>query len=128
MRVGDGDRGDAAARPDVVERGVVDQAGALPEQVADRRLDQVGVLADCERRAGVDRGEAGLQLADLGVALAPQLLERGPALALLSDVLPLVLSDRAVGRRLIGRGVLHAAGEADVSRHEGSSLLEDAGA
>src|SRR6185437_9341140 len=54
VRMGDADSGDAAKRPDVVDRRVVEQADAIPEDVSDTRLDKERALAyrkarlDCE--------------------------------------------------------------------------------
>ena len=82
------------------DRVVVDEADAVPQHIAGRGLDQVGLLADGEVRLGGESGQTGLDRLDGVAVLAAELGEGGPALALMSDVLALVLADRAARRRL----------------------------
>ena len=60
VRVGDGDRRQTAALLDRGDRVVVDEADAVPEHVAGRGLDQVGLLADGKARLGGESGQTGL--------------------------------------------------------------------
>src|SRR5262249_16909910 len=79
---------------------VVAEADRFPEEIADRRADQVPLLANREGRPGVDRRQARLDLRELVAAPAgPQPLGRRPPLPLVANVLPLLLPDRAPLRR-----------------------------
>src|SRR5262249_33514762 len=118
VRVGDGDGPEAAARPDRLDRRVVEEADAVPEDVAGRGLDEESLLADTEGGDGGDAGEAGILLAEhVPVALGRHLGQCRPPLSLPPDVLALVLADRAAGRRRVAGGVLDAAGDAHASGH-----------
>ena len=116
MRVRDRDRGDPAELLDPRAELVVEERDAVPEDVAAPRRDEERALADREARLAADPEEARPLLADLGAVVAPQLLERRPALAVATDVLPFVLADRAARRRLGSLGELASAGDADEVR------------
>ena len=117
VRVGDGDRRQTAAALDRGDRVVVDEVDAVPQHVAGRGLDQVGLLADGKARLGGESGQTGIDGLDGVAVLAAKLAERGPALALMPDVLALVLAHRAARRWLARRRVLGAAGDANVMVH-----------
>src|SRR5262249_20730341 len=75
------------------------------------------LLADREAGRGFDRGNAGVDL-DKGVGVvAPQLCQSRPLLAVLVDILPVVLADRAVRRRGCAGRVLRTAGDTDIVFH-----------
>src|SRR5262249_5042385 len=128
VRMGDRDRGDAASVANGRDGLVVAEADRFPEQVADRRADQVPLLANREGRPGVDRRQARLGLPELVAAPAgPQPLGRRPPLPVVANVLPLVLTDRAMlrgdVRMLRHRRELNATGLADECSH-GKVLLD----
>ena len=100
MRVGDGDRRQTAAPLNRGDRVVVDEADAIPEHVAGWGLDEVGLLTDSKTRLRGKSAQTRLDGLDGVAVLTAELGERGPALALMSDVLPLVLADQAARRRL----------------------------
>ena len=50
------------------------------------------------------------------VMFAAQVIERDPLLAVVVNILPLILADRATGGRILGRRKLRAASDADVSQ------------
>jgi hypothetical protein len=112
----DRDRGDPAELLDLRAELIVEERDAVPEDVAARCLDEERALADREARLAADPDDAGPLLADLGVVIPTELLERRPALAVAADVLPLVLADRAARRRLGAFGELAAAGDAEAVR------------
>jgi len=113
MRVGDGDGREASERAHRLDRGVVEQADAIPQDVPARRLHQQGALADGEGWSGADAGQAGLKRADfIGVSLL-QFGQGGPFLAVEADVLALVQADGTGGGWLGGGGELSAAGFTD---------------
>ena len=68
------------------------------------------------------RTSAGLSVG----AVAKRMGKRGPALALMSDVLTLVLADAAERRWRGRRHVLGAAGDADMVVHRSPSLVASA--
>ena len=117
VRVRDGDRRQTTALLDRGDRVVVDETDAVPQHVAGRGLDQVGLLADGKARLRGKSGQTGFDGLDGVAVLAAELGERGPALALMSDVLALVLADEAARRWLGRRRVLGAAGDADMMIH-----------
>src|SRR6266567_3128471 len=101
-----------------LHRRIVDQADAVPHDVAHGRLRDQRALADRHLWPCRDLKEARLEvLDDVPPTLRHQLLEGGPLLAIPADVLPLVLADRAVLRRRLARRVLHAARAADERWH-----------
>src|SRR5262245_11343549 len=71
---------------------------AIPQHVPGRGLDQERALADAEPGLGVDRVEPRLLFLDQVPVAGPEGLERRPALAFRTDVLPLILADRTAPR------------------------------
>ena len=65
MRVRDGDGINAAELGDAIRRFLVDQRDAIPQDRAAGVPQQVGALADAERRPRLDAPEAWLQLLDV---------------------------------------------------------------
>ena len=116
MRVRDRDLGDPAQLLHLLNRRVVQEPDAVPQDVAALRLDQERPLADPELRLGVDRVEPVLLLLDDIPVRRPQVLERRPLLAVGVDVLPLVLADGTSRRGLIRLGELRPAGDAEIRR------------
>ena len=99
--MGDGDRAQAAERTKCLDRLVIDQADAVPHHVAHRRLDDERALADGDGWTRRNLQQAGFELFHrVAPAFGGQLGQSGPLLAVPADVLPLVLTDRAV----FGRG------------------------
>src|SRR5690606_12952531 len=105
-----------AATLDLLDRGVVDEGDAVGEDVAMRRFDEVGLLADADLRLADDLGHARLDLDEPVPVVLSKLFERGPLLALRRDVLPVVGADRAGGWRILTRRVLGRARLADEAR------------
>jgi len=62
VRVRDRDAGDAAKGAHDLDGGVVDEADAVPQDVAVRRADQQGALGDRERRRGADADQDRIML------------------------------------------------------------------
>src|SRR4051794_38341538 len=89
VRVGDGDRRQTAPTLDLVDRVVIDEADAVPQHIAGRGLDEVGLLTDGKARLSGKSGQTRCDRFDGVAVLAAQLGEGGPALALMSDVLAL---------------------------------------
>src|SRR5439155_1739826 len=122
MRMRERDAADPALCPDRGDGLVIDVADAVPEDVAVRRPHKQGALPDPERRRHADSDESRLELAQLDPVLhQPKLFHRGPGLAALAHVLPLVLADGAMLRRRLARGLLHRAGRADVRPHSAAA-------
>jgi hypothetical protein len=111
------DPGDPAHGAHDLDRCVVDEADAVPQDVAVRRADQQGALGNGEGRHGADADQGRLLLAEGGEVGALHCAQRGPGLAEHVHVLALVLADRAAGRWCVARGVLRAAGGADERWH-----------
>ena len=117
VRVRDGDRGQAAQRAHDVDRRVVQQRDAVPQDVARRGAKEERALADGEARLRADPVQPRLQSLK-GVAVRPPKLgEREPALAAGADVLPLVHAHRARVRRRVGGRELGSAGGAEIRLH-----------
>ena len=121
VRVRDGDRGQPATALDLVGRLVVEVRHAVPHHEALAGRDEQRALADREPRLGADAGQLGV-LAQLVAMGLRELVEGGPALAVLGDVLALVVADRAPRRRCVRVGELGGAGGADVTGHGRPSL------
>src|SRR5439155_3138328 len=118
VRVRHGDAVNAAAGPDRRDALRIDEAEAVPEDVAGGSLNKQGALADTDRRIGADPGQAGLEVTHLDpVSFATKLGQSRPALASRWHVLPLVVADRAVCRRAVAGRLLHPAGPAAVGVH-----------
>src|ERR1700674_330301 len=97
MRVRHRDAVQAAPRPDGGNALVIDEAEAVPKEVATRRLDEQCALADADGGIGAHPGETRLEFAHLdAVAFAAEPGQRHPALPTRWNVLPLVGADRAV--------------------------------
>src|SRR3954452_22406620 len=93
VRVRDGDRRQTTPLLDLVDRVVVDEADAVPQDIADRGLDEVGLLTNGKARLRGKSGQTRCDRFDRVAVLAAQLGEGGPALPLMTDVLALVLAD-----------------------------------
>ena len=90
-----------------------------PRQSHSRSLHEQGALADADRRIGADPGQARLEVAYLDpVSFATKLGQSRPALASRWHVLPLVVTDRALSRRLNGGRLLDTASATDPGRHD----------
>src|SRR6266568_2351982 len=121
VRMRDRDRTDAAEVAYRIDRGVVDHCDAVPKQVAFGRPDEQRALADRKRRFGADADQAHVVPQPVVMLLA-QLIQGRPSQAAPTDVLPLVLADRAALGCISAGRELHATGGADVAprraRHE----------
>ena len=118
MRVRHGDPGNPAQLANPLDRGVVDQAHAVPQHVPVRRPDQQGPLTDAQPGLDADPDQAVLDVPDLRAEpFPPKLGQRGPPLARPAHVLALVLADgAAIGRPVSGR-MLNRAGPAGERPH-----------
>ena len=114
VRMREGDGLDPAATFDLRHRGFVEVGQRLPEDVSAIGLDEEGALADGEFGLGDDAGNAGLDRIEAVVIVGAHLREGGPLLAVGTDVLPVILADGAVFRRIGAGWELRAAGDADV--------------
>ena len=99
VRVRDRDRGNPAQLLDLGDDLVVDQAQAVPKDVAVLVLDQECPLADGEVRLDGQAAEPLLLLLPDDVMALRQRLQRRPFLPALRHPLALVLADRATGGR-----------------------------
>ncbi len=115
MRMRNRDRMDATETLDRRHGGGIERGDAVPQQIAARRAHQQRALAD--GKTGADAEHARLVFAVAVHFALRQRLERGPALAAGRDILPLLLADAALRRRLVARRKLRAAGGADEGRH-----------
>jgi len=117
MRMGDRDGGDAAETAHDLDRGVIDERDAVPEDVAAWRAQQQRALTDGKLRHRADADQAGLVLPVAVEMPAREGIERGPLLPAGRHELTLVLADRTARRRFIRRCELAAAGLAEEGRH-----------
>ena len=121
MRMGDGNPGDAAQVAHRLDRGLIEEADAVPKEIARRRLNEQGALADGEFRPCHEAGEGWfLGLEDIAV-LGLHLGQSSPALPFPADVLTFVFTDRAAPRRHFTGRVLDTAGRAE-KRRRGRSM------
>src|SRR5438874_8116015 len=118
VRVRHRDAVEAAARADGRDALVVDEAEAVPQEVASGRLDEQRTLPDADGWIGTESAEPRLEVAHLDAVAFPAEPGQGdPALPTGWDVLPLVIADRAMRRRLFAFRLLDAACPADVGVH-----------
>src|SRR6185312_17119169 len=113
VRMGDRDGQNAAQGLDGVDAPVIHQRYAVPQDVAARGPDVEGALAQSELGVGAEADQ--LRPFDIQLILVAgrlHFLQRGPALPLPRDVLPLVLADGAAVRRSGRVSVLNATGGA----------------
>src|ERR1043166_9215223 len=80
------------------------------QHVAVRRAHQHGALADREARLRGDPDDGRFVLLPAVHMRDRELFLRGPALPRWRHVLPLVVADRAIRRRLVGGRILRPAG------------------
>jgi hypothetical protein len=85
-------------------------------------LQQQCALADGKFRLGADAEKLRRFVLESIVMIRSQLFERRPLLTLLTNKLPLILTDRAARRRLGGSAKLSAALNADEVFHRDESL------
>lgn len=100
---------------------VVERWDAVEQYVPVRRADQERPLANPGLRLRVDRVQVRLLLGEHILVRLLVIVEGRPLLPGVTDVLPLVQTDRAAVRFLLGRCVLHPAGDADEVLHSGCS-------
>ena len=99
MGMGDGDAGKAAQLLDQLDRRVVDQGGAIPQEISGRGPNQRRALPNREAGLGVDLEQVRLKLppgVDMGRA---QLVGGRPGLPGTRHVLPFVPACRPRSRR-----------------------------
>ncbi len=118
VRVGDRNSGQAAECAHDLDRRVVDEADAVPQDISLRRAHQQRALGDGEGGEGANSEQSRFELRERVVVGPAHLLERGPGLAERVHVLPLLLADGATFRRFVTRRVLRAAGGADEGGHQ----------
>src|SRR5690349_25038063 len=123
MRVRDGYGGDTAEGADSLDRCIVENGHAVPQDVTGRSAHEQRPLTDGDGGSDADTDQVGLLLAELVHVVVEQLVPRRPALALPTDVLPLVQADRASLGPAPRVRVLDGAGGADPGGH--GLLLRD---
>lgn len=107
---------------------VIDQAHAIPEDVALLVLKQQSAFPYSESRHSSNANQAGFVLSELiAKTVLLKLAKRGPLLSLISDILALVLADWAVLRRLLARGKLCATCLTDPMLHRFFTFFEAGG-
>lgn len=94
VRVGHGDRRDAAQLGHAGNRGVVDAGHAVPQHVSALAGHQQGPLADGEAGLGTDSGEAGDLRTHYRAVPGGDLGDGRPPLSARAHVLPIVGADR----------------------------------
>ena len=110
MRVRNGDSPDAAQAIHGRNRRLVNQADAVPQQVALRRLHQQRPLPDGKAGLRANAGQPWFFRFDDIVMISLQISQCRPLLPLPAHVLPLILADGAVRRCTLGGGELRTAG------------------
>src|SRR5207237_4540753 len=113
MRVGDGDGPKAAYLLNGFDGRVIEERDAVPEQVALWCGNENRSLADGKRRLGSDpeQTEVVAHLIPMGLA---KIAERCPSLPRPADILPLVLTDRAMPWLVRSGRELNPACRADI--------------
>ncbi len=117
MRVRDRHRLHAAERLDERDRRVIEHRDAIPQHIPVRRAHQDRALADGKARLRRDADNSRFVLVPAVHMGDRELVLRGPALTRRRHVLPLVVADRAIRRRLVGGRILRSAGRADEGVH-----------
>src|SRR5262249_23267212 len=96
MRMAGADRVEPPELPDRVDRGIVEEAGRVPQQVSLTGLEQQTPLADPQHLVRSYADQAGRDLADLAVVpVGLEFCQRGPLLAGRRNPLALIRADRA---------------------------------
>jgi hypothetical protein len=118
VRVRGADRRYAPEGPHLLDGLIIDEALAVPKNVAGLGLDQQRTLADPELRGRADPSQVPLVRAHLAVkTFSLQGAHRCPPLPMPAHVLALVLADGAAIRRALARLVLNCTGPADEALH-----------
>src|SRR5689334_4562864 len=116
MRMRDRDRLQTTHALYKADRRRIERRNAVPENIAAVRADQDRALPDGE--TGADADDAGGVFVECVHVALLKCLQRRPRLSARRHVLPLLVANRTLGGRLRAFGILRAAGNTDVERHD----------
>src|SRR6185295_14484044 len=114
MRVGDRDRGNAAQRLYPGHRIAIDEADAVPQNVAGAILNHESTLSNGELRVCPDAPNSRALWIERVMMCGSQIVQRNPMLSLQADILALIVANRAAFRRALDGRKLRPAGYANI--------------